>query len=242
MRVALISDLHGSEFALNAVLADIARTGVDQIVCLGDVVTLGPRPREVLGRLAELGCICILGNHDEFMLDEQLTHKYSEVPIIIEAVDWCRAQLSAGDLKFIASFSPRFELKLNNSGTLLLFHGTPGSNTTDLLATTPAEQVDEMLGGRKATVMAGGHTHLQMLRQHRGILIVNPGSVGLAFKEHAFGREPILLPHAEYAVIEAMDGDISVSLRRVPLDKSELREAASAVNHPLKAWMTRMYS
>jgi len=242
MRVALISDLHGSEFALNAVLADIARTGVDQIVCLGDVVTLGPRPREVLGRLAELGCICILGNHDEFMLDERLIRSYSEVPIIVEAVDWCRAQLSAGELSFIASFSRRFELKLNNSGTLLLFHGTPESNMTDLLATTPAERVDELLGGRRATVMAGGHTHLQMLRQHRGILIVNPGSVGLAFKEHAAGREPILMPHAEYAVVEAMDGDISVSLRRVPLDKAELREAASSAAHPMKAWMTRMYA
>jgi len=242
MRVALISDLHGSEFALNAVLADIARTGVDQIVCLGDVVTLGPRPREVLGRIAELGCICILGNHDEFMLDERLTHSYSDLPIVVEAVDWCRAQLSAGDLKFIASFARRFELKLNNSGTLLLFHGTPESNTTDLLATTPAERVDELLAGRRATVMAGGHTHLQMLRQHRGTLLVNPGSVGLAFKEYALGKEPVLLPHAEYALVEAMDGDISVSLRRVPLDKAELREAAAAVAHPLKAWMTRMYS
>src|SRR6478609_1095216 len=161
MRVALISDLHGSEFALNAVLADIARTGVDQIVCLGDVVTLGPKPREVLGRLAELGCICILGNHDEFMLDDGLTRSYSEVPIIIEAVDWCRAQLSSADLNFIASFSRGCELKLNNSGSLLLFHGTPDSNTTDLLATTPAERVDELLAGRRATVMAGGHTHLQ---------------------------------------------------------------------------------
>src|SRR3954468_20883448 len=66
MRIALISDVHGSELALNAVLADIARTGVDQIVCLGDTATLGPRPREVLERLAELRCICILGNHDEF--------------------------------------------------------------------------------------------------------------------------------------------------------------------------------
>jgi len=242
MRVALISDLHGSEFALNAVLADIARTGVDQIVCLGDVVTLGPRPREVLGRLAELGCICILGNHDEFMLDDGLTRSYSEVPIIIEAVDWCRAQLSSADLKFIASFSRGCELKLNNSGSLLLFHGTPDSNTTDLLATTPAERVDDLLAGRRATVMAGGHTHVQMLRQHRGTLIVNPGSVGLAFKEHVAGREPILMPHAEYAVVDAMDGDLAVSLRRVPLDKGELREAATAVEHPLRAWMTQMYS
>ncbi|MEO6600819.1 MAG: metallophosphoesterase family protein, partial [Polyangiaceae bacterium] len=69
MRVALISDLHGNELAFNAVLADIARQGVDQIICLGDVATLGPRPRDVLGRLAELRCVCILGNHDEFMLD-----------------------------------------------------------------------------------------------------------------------------------------------------------------------------
>jgi len=242
MRIALISDLHGSEFALNAVLADIARTGVDQIVCLGDVATLGPRPREVLGRLAELGCICILGNHDEFMLDERLIRSYSEVPIIVEAVDWCRAQLTAADLTFIASFTRRIELKLNNSGNLLLFHGTPDSNMTDLLATTAAERVDELLGARRATVMAGGHTHLQMLRQHRGTLLVNPGSVGLAFKEHAAGKVPVLMPHAEYAVIDAMDGDVAVSLRRVPLDKAELREAAGAVQHPLKNWMLEMYA
>jgi predicted phosphodiesterase len=242
MRIALISDLHGSEFALNAVLADIARTGVDQIVCLGDVATLGPRPREVLARLVELRCICILGNHDEFMLDEQLIRSYSEVPVIVDAVDWCRAELASTDLAFIASFARRFELDLNGSGTLLLFHGTPESNMTDLLATTPAERVDELLGARRATVMAGGHTHLPMLRQHRGTLLVNPGSVGLPFKEHAAGKAPVLLPHAEYAVIEAADGDVTVSLRRVALDKTELREAAAAVTHPMKTWMMQMYA
>ncbi|HYQ31138.1 MAG TPA: metallophosphoesterase family protein [Polyangiaceae bacterium] len=242
MRIALISDLHGSELALNAVLADIARTGVDQIICLGDVATMGPRPREVLERLAELRCICILGNHDEFMLDERLIRSYSELPIIVEAVDWCRAQLSRAELDFIASFSRRFELELDGSGRLLLFHGTPHSNMTDLLATTPPELVDEMLGGRRATIMAGGHTHLQMLRQHRGTLLVNPGSVGLPFKEYASGKAPIVLPHAEYAVIEAMAGDLAVSLRRVALDKAELREATSAVAHPMRAWMMQMYA
>ena len=242
MRVALISDLHGSELALNAVLADIARTGVDQILCLGDVATLGPRPRDVLGRLAELNCICILGNHDEFMLDAGLLQSYSEVPIIVEAVDWCRAELSAAELEFIGSFQRRFELSLNGSGNLLLFHGTPESNTTDLLSTTPAEHVDELLAGRRATVMACGHTHIQMLRQHRGTLIVNPGSVGLAFKEYVSGSAPVLLAHAEYAMIEAVEGDVSVHLRRVALDKAELRQAAGAVDHPLKAWLTQMYS
>ena len=37
MRVALISDIHGNLVALDAVLADLEREQVDQIVCLGDV-------------------------------------------------------------------------------------------------------------------------------------------------------------------------------------------------------------
>jgi len=51
-----------------------------------------------------------------------------------------------------------------------------------------------------------------------------------------------LLPHAEYAVIEATNGDVAVSLRRVPLDKAELRQAARAAEHPLKAWLTEAYA
>ena len=55
MRVALIPDLHGNDIALRAVLDDIARAGVDRVVCLGDVATLGPAPAEVLAMLRDLG-------------------------------------------------------------------------------------------------------------------------------------------------------------------------------------------
>jgi len=242
MRTALISDLHGNELALNAVLADIQRTGADRIICLGDVATLGPRPREVLARLAELECTCILGNHDEFMLDSGLIRSYSEVPIVVDAVDWCRAELGKSELDFIATFQRNLEMPLNGAGTLFVFHGTPESNMTDLLATTPADRVDELLGERSATVMAGGHTHIQMLRQHRGLLLVNPGSVGLAFREHAAGQTPTVLAHAEYALVEALNGDVTVSLRRVALEKSELRAAARSVRHPLQEWLGEMYA
>lgn len=68
MRVALISDIHANEVALQAVLDDIARVGVDQIVCLGDVATLGPRPGATIQTLRDLACPCIQGNHDAFLL------------------------------------------------------------------------------------------------------------------------------------------------------------------------------
>jgi len=242
MRIALISDLHGNELALKAVLSDIERVGVDQLACLGDVATLGPRPQEVLSRLAALGCVCILGNHDEFMLDPDLIRSYSEAPIIVDAVDWCREQLSSSDRELIGRFERHHEFDLGGGASLFAFHGTPESNMTDLLATSPPGSVDTMLAGRSATVMAGGHTHIQMLRQHRGLLLVNPGSVGLPFREYVAGAAPTVMPYAEYAIVEARDRSVAIALHRVALDKVQLRAQATSVVHPLGAALAQMYA
>jgi predicted phosphodiesterase len=112
----------------------------------------------------------------------------------------------------------------------------------DIVATTAPEDLDAMLAGRTATVMAGGHTHIQMLRQHKGSLLVNAGSVGQPFREYRAGQQPELLAHAEYAVVQEARGVVSVELRRVPLDRQALLEAATAVDHPLRAWLAGQYA
>ena len=50
MRIAFISDIHGNFTALQAVLNDIKLQNIDEIICLGDTVSLGPQPREVWRR------------------------------------------------------------------------------------------------------------------------------------------------------------------------------------------------
>jgi predicted phosphodiesterase len=162
--------------------------------------------------------------------------------VIIESVDWARAQLSEDDLNFVRTFQPRIEIALEPGLSLLMFHGSPRSNVEDILATTPPETLDGLLAGYPAAVMACGHTHIQMLRQHRGILIVNPGSVGMPFKEHAAGRQPTVLIQAEYAIIEALGGKIEVSLRRVPLSKDALRASVAASHDPLRAIQLQQYA
>jgi putative phosphoesterase len=233
MRVALISDLHANLVALEAVLADAERAGVDAILCLGDVATLGPQPEALLARLEGLGCTCIRGNHDDFLLDPALIHRYTEAPIVVEAVSWCQARTTDTHRAFLASFVPQARIALGEGIELLAFHGTPRSNMEDLLATPPPDRLDEMLDGHAAPVMTCGHTHIQMLRQHRGTLIVNPGSVGMPFADFVPGSAPILMWHAEYAIVSVQDGVVSADLRRVPVDMAASRAAMAASDNPL---------
>jgi putative phosphoesterase len=243
MRVALISDLHANQLALDAVRRDIDRVGVDQVVCLGDVATLGPHPNEIIQTLRDMGCPCIKGNHDDFLLDPALIHSYTEAPVVVDAVDWCREQLSDDELDFLRGFRATMEIDLDGRNKLFLFHGSPQSHMHDLLATTPPEELDRLLGGHQAPVMAGGHTHVQMLRQHRGALLVNPGSLGQPFKEYVNGRQPTVLAHAEYATVEADNGTVNVTLRRVALDAGKLKAAAAdAADNPLTPFLVQQYS
>lgn len=245
MRIALISDIHGNQLALEAVLRDVRAHGVDQVACLGDTATLGPQPLEVLHTLEALACPCILGNHDAFLLEPELVARYTKAEVIVEAITWCRAQLGPREQAFLARFSATAEIALDDGQVLFLFHGSPDSHTYDVLATTPEAELDTVLAGRRAAVMAGGHTHIQMLRQHRGILLVNPGSVGMPFERYVAGARPTIMPYAEYAIISAEQGRIAVDLRRVQLDKRALRAATEHWSHAprlLRADLLQQYA
>jgi putative phosphoesterase len=241
-RIALISDLHGNEVALEAVTKDIAGSGVDTTVCLGDVATLGPNPRGVLSMLRGMRCACVMGNHDDFLLSPELVRAYTDIPIVVSAIDWTRTEVSSEDLDHVKTFVRELEIPLEGGTTLFLFHGSPRSNVEDLLATTPPDELETLLAGRRATVMAGGHTHVQMLRQHRGVLVVNPGSTGMPFREYVGGGPPTLMPHAEYAIVESKNGNVTVELRRVGLDRKQLRASAERDDNPLNRMLREQWA
>ena len=243
MRVALISDIHGNVTALQAVLADIEHTGVDQIVFLGDAATLGPQPKAALELLRSLRCPCVKGNHDAYVLNLPQFLQDNHAAWAKETVAWCVDQLSATDLTFLESFCLTYQLQLDADQPekrLLCFHGSPRSYDDLLLAVTPADELDLWLVGQSAPVMAGGHSHVQMMRRHRTIVLINAGSVGLPMAEMPFTGEPRFLPHAEYALVEYQRGRLGVTLRQVAYNCEETKAAALAYGLPFAAsWVRR---
>ena len=64
MKIALISDIHANEEALEAVLADIKTKKVDETLCLGDIVGYGANPNECIELVKKSCSLTLLGNHD----------------------------------------------------------------------------------------------------------------------------------------------------------------------------------
>lgn len=90
---AIISDIHGNLEALEAVLEDIRRQGIEEIYCLGDIVGYGPNPRECIDLVMKTCKACLLGNHDQGALfDPEGFNVGAE-----RAIFWTRKMLESGD-------------------------------------------------------------------------------------------------------------------------------------------------
>ena len=243
MRIAIISDIHGNFTALQAVLADIKSQNVDEIICLGDTVTLGPQPKEVLNTLKELNCVIIKGNHDAAVVDPELAEEFEITEYLISDLYWCRERLTQEDLKLIDGFKSTHETTLPNGVKVLFFHGSPLSTIDIIQATTEPELLDKYFEGQKATVFIGGHSHIQMYRRYGEKLIINAGSVGNAFKYvYTPGNVPSLLPWAEYTILSQNENALDVDLRRVYFNTDELLKLVSESKLPGTAWWLNQYS
>ena len=242
MRIALISDIHGNNVALDAVLADIRKQQIDSVVCLGDVATLGPQPIETLEGLKELNCVCIRGNHDSSLLQPEKALDYKVSEPLLPSLEWCLAKLDSSDLEFVRTFQPTLRVQLGEGDEMLCYHGSPKSNIDNILSDTPFEELNGFLSGWDAKVMAGGHTHLQMLRHYNGMMIINPGSVGNAFlAPHNSKKQPTLMPWAEYAIVNRVDGQITVEFKRIFYDIDFLIQTIRKSDIPLKDWLLTQF-
>ncbi len=243
MRIAFLSDIHGNYTAFKAVLKDLEAQKIDQFISLGDTVTMGPQPVESLKALQALGCLYIKGNHDAAVLDPENANLYEITHFLVPDLYWCQKQLTIEDRAFLDSFKPMLNLTLPNGIKILAFHGSPLSSTDIIQDTTPPELLDKYFEGYDADIFIGGHSHIQMMRRYGDRLILNPGSIGNAFKfVYSHGNPPSLLPWAEYMIVEQRDDFLSIDPRRVYFDTDEALRIVTESDLPGSAWWLRQYA
>ncbi len=237
MRLALIADIHGNLVALEAVLTELAAQQIEHIVCLGDVAASGPQPQQVIELLQRLGCPVVVGNTDAWLLKPQLKETADLFQQRCQDIElWCAQQLSASDQEYLRTFQPTLEYPLSNGKVLLGYHGSPRSYHEQILSTTPEEELEQAFAGFQADIMVGGHTHIQMFRRYKNILLLNPGSVGLAIDRVSPLNEVRNPPWAEYAIVDSEGDALRVELHRTPFDLQAFIQVTLTSGMPHAEW------
>ncbi len=233
MRIALLSDIHGNLAALEAVVADLRPRGVDRIINLGDLASGPLLPRETAEYLQAEGWLTIAGNHERQLLTLEAGERGA-------SDEYAHSCLSERDFDWFRTFPATFQLEPE----IFLCHGTPESDNDYFLESVEGprarlatrEEIDSRLGGQASAVVACGHTHVpRSVRNARGQLLVNPGSVGL---QAFFHDVPTLhsvdngSPDARYAILERGRSGWTVQHLTVPYDHHAMADLAKKRDRP----------
>ena len=237
-KIAIISDIHGNADALKWTLMRVALDSVEITVFLGDLLTYGCQPCEVLDLLnnyqASHKCVFIKGNHDQFYFDirnKVNPYQYSMPEFVQESIEWTSRKIDGNDLESMFDWQAFYELD-----DIYFAHANPykygnweyvGSIDQCLKASSGVLAKDKKIGifghSHRAKVIGisgGQHWTPENMRniviKDGDCLLLNPGSIGQSRGEGI-----------SYMQVSLFKEHISVELIGVDID---LRNSIDLIN------------
>ena len=234
-KIALLSDIHGNTTALEAVLEDTKRAGVEEYWLLGDVLMPGTGRRHLLNLLEELPItVQILGNWEDSlwramkgMLDpSRASHRY-----LMRHCQYILEEIRPEEIEAMQSLPMQVHREV--SGLIVgITHHLPDKNWgRELIHIGDQKDFDRLVTNPPCDIAVYGHIHQQFFRYGSGgELILNPGSIGQPFFLQANLRKDL---RAMYAILEFDDMSLKdVDFRRVAYDIEKELQLAKDVKLP----------
>jgi len=241
----VLSDIHGNREALHEVLALFARRGVEQLLCLGDIVGFNADPDECAARLRERGALAVAGNHDLISVGRLGFERCSDKALF--SLGCTRRSIAADTAAWLGALPARLVVE----DELLLVHAGLRDVQQYLVS---AQQFRDNARQRRqdfpgVRICFFGHTHERRLVEFEGEQLrewpadgmqalradgeyyINPGSVDASRK-----REHKL---AECAVFDS--AAMRIEFLRLPYDHGTTERRAAGAGYRIGPWTERYY-
>ena len=202
MKTAFISDIHGNYEALKAVLADIDRLGIENVVCAGDIVGYYCQVNECCDELRSRGIPSVMGNHDWYLAGGGWCIRSKSVN---DCLVYQRRVVSAENVEWLKMLPLQLDVH-----EVRMVHGGWSDPLDEYLK--PAQEYFDRLEGH---YFLTGHTHIQEVRHFGEKVYCNAGSVG----QPRDGD-----PRASFVVFDGVDFE----LHRVKYDVQKVFEKMDA--------------
>lgn len=216
MRIAVIGDIHGNIYALDAVLEDIQTKEVDLILSTGDLVGYFPFPNEVVETISNNRILSIQGNHDESfasfepVVEDDFKHLTTKEIQANASRIYTNYVLKTRNREYLKNLPKQLKLEFEGY-SLLLVHGSPRKN--DEYMHESSNDLSTIVQDVSENIIISGHTHIPYYQIISDKHMINAGSVG----KPKHGN-----PNATYVIINLVDENIQVEIKEVPYPFEQL--------------------
>lgn len=175
MRYAIVSDIHSNKVALDSVLSDLEDRKYDKLICLGDIIGYGPKPKECLDKIRKRSDIVIQGNHDRMVTTD---HSKLRLPTRVKkGLKHSEKRLDESDINWLSELDQKLEV----SDNYLIAHSHPRIVDKYVYPKNFSDMIP-IMKDNTVNFLSLGHTHIQnsISKTSNGQVynILNPGSVG----------------------------------------------------------------
>lgn len=165
-KIGLLSDVHARPDPVEEALTIFAHEGVRLILCGGDIAGYGDELDETVALLRQSACRGVLGNHDQWTLDQADNAGSVSTLQYLRTLPLARSFIVEGVYVYLVHASP----PLATMGGIRLLDEN-GRVISEHLA-----QWYKRLAGFGHDVLVVGHTHQIFAEQLGDTLVINPGS------------------------------------------------------------------
>lgn len=202
--LAFFSDVHGNLEALEAVLRDLGRHGVVDLVALGDHLLGGEAPVDVWMRLQLAGAKLLRGVSETALVTidpERLTAINAADRARLDRFRSTREALGELLLARIKRLPETVRIPMIDGREIVAVHGSPADPAIEIGHDLDDEEVDALIGDDPADIVICGASHVPFDRFVGEVRVVNVGAVG-ASPEGRVAHYTVIVPRLDGATID----------------------------------------
>ena len=224
-RIAVFSDIHGNLEALESILKDIERNNIDEVIYLGDIIGLGPSPKECLDIIMDSRIKMIKGNHEIYQIDES-----NMKPTMKEHRDWINSLLDEKELDYIANLPMTYEELINGKlFTFSHFFFDETKTSFQPFGILEDNRIYDIARNVETDYMFLGHFH-DNFQISNGSLYTCPGSSGLRKDNITF-----------YTIVEIEEKNVRITRKDLEYDRRAFEKKMKQIDYPRKDELNEMF-
>lgn len=241
MKIGVISDIHSNIIALEETFKRFETEKVEKVICIGDVIGIGPYPEKCVQFLMDnkhMILSYVKGNHENYLLNGITRRNHNEKgakPLSDEEMEthiWNHSKIDEQQKDFIKKLKYRDKVVIEGKRIVIEHYPMDENNKFKKFHKNPsAIEIKELFEDKNADIYLFGHTHKIYYCNNNEKYYINPGSLGC----------PIDTKSANAGILNIENDKVEYKQLQVKYDIENVITDIKKLNYPLNDVMINIF-